>query len=56
MVNYVKGAWYIEDLESKEGLGIKKKQNHALKLKAYTPCRIDKGDILYVSKIKLLVK
>jgi hypothetical protein len=57
VLNYTGGFWYIEDLESTNGLGIKKKgEEYTLKVKPLTPYKIDEGDIIYISKAKLLVR
>lgn len=57
VLNYSEGFWYIEDLGSVNGVGIKKKgEEYALKANPLTPYKIDEGDIIYISKAKLLVR
>lgn len=57
VLNYSNGYWYIEDLNSFNGVGIKKKgEEYALRLKPSVSYKIDEGDIIYISKAKLLVR
>ena len=57
VLNYAEGYWYIEDLNSKNGVGIKKKgEEYALRLKPMTSYKIDEGDMIYISKAKLFVR
>ncbi|WP_058486181.1 FHA domain-containing protein [Defluviitalea phaphyphila] len=57
VMNYSNGFWYIEDLESLNGVGLKKKgEQFVFRLKPFTPYKVDKGDIIYISKAKLLVR
>lgn len=57
VLNYSQGYWYIEDLNSKNGVGIKKRgEEYALRLKPMTSYKIEQGDIIYISKAKLLVR
>lgn len=54
-LNYADGFWYIEDLDSLNGVGIKKRdEEFALRIKPGTPYKIDEGDIIYISKAKIL--
>ena len=56
VLNYSNGFWYIEDLNSQNGVGIKKYgEEYALKLKPKVAYKIDKGDVIYISKTKILV-
>lgn len=57
VLNYSDGCWYIEDLNSFNGVGLKKKGDEfAFRLKPLTAYKIDEGDIIYISKTKLLVR
>ncbi len=54
VMNFVDGIWYIEDYDSVNGVGIKKVgEEYAFKLKPNVLYRLDKGDVLHISKIKL---
>lgn len=57
VLNCSDGYWYIEDLGSLNGVGLKKKdEEYALKLKPLTSYKLDEGDIIYISKIKLYIR
>lgn len=57
MLNYVSGAWYIEDYDSLNGIGIKRADKRMKsKLKHESPYRINTGDILYIANTRILVK
>lgn len=57
VLNYSNGYWYIEDLDSANGVGLKKKnEEYSLRLKPMTSYKIDEGDIIYISKAKILVR
>jgi hypothetical protein len=56
-LNFSDGFWYISDLNSLNGVGIKKKgEECALRLKPMISYKIDEGDIIYISKAKILVR
>jgi hypothetical protein len=56
ILNLSMGIWYIEDLGSKHGVGIRRKgAEYSFRLKPFTPYKIDVGDIIYISKIKIAV-
>lgn len=57
VLNYAAGKWYIEDLSSKSGVSIQKiDDNKKYRIVKDTPCEIKKGDIIFISKVKLLLK
>jgi pSer/pThr/pTyr-binding forkhead associated (FHA) protein len=57
MLNCVSGAWYIEDFDSLNGIGIKKAEKRIKsKLRHESPYRIHTGDILYIANTRILVK
>ena len=56
VLNYSDGSWYIEDLDSKNGIAIKKVgQKNSYKLSATEPCKLDFGDIIFIGNCQLLV-
>lgn len=56
-LNYVSGVWYVEDLDSFNGVGIKKAgKGGTQKLESGEPFPIHSGDILYIANTRLLVK
>lgn len=57
VLNYVSGVWYIEDIDSFSGIGIKKAGKlGAQRLQNGEPNPVRSGDILYIGNTKLLVK
>lgn len=57
VLNYVSGVWYIEDIDSFSGIGIKKAGKLAAKrLQNNEPNPVRSGDILYIGNTRLLVK
>ena len=56
VLNYSDGDWYIEDLDSKNGVAIKKVgQKKSYKLSATEPCKLDFGDIIFIGNCQLRV-
>lgn len=54
VLNYVGGAWYVEDLGSQNGISIKKSgQKETYKLSSLQPCKLDLGDIIFVGMCRL---
>ena len=57
ILNKMDGIWYIEDLGSVNGAGIRKKgEEYTFRLKPFVSYKIDEGDMLYISKAKILVR
>lgn len=57
VLNNVLGMWYIEDIDSVNGIGLKKAHKFKkMKLKYETPYRLGKGDTIYIANTRLLVK
>jgi hypothetical protein len=57
VLNYATGKWYIEDLSSRSGVSIQKiDDNKKYRIVKDTPCELKKGDIIFISKVKLLLK
>ena len=57
VMNYSSGNWYIEDLGSKNGIQVKKAADDKIyRLSADTPCRVERGDILYIGLNRLLLR
>jgi hypothetical protein len=57
VLNHAGGYWYIEDLESRIGVGLKKRGDEtAYRLRPSTPYSIDVGDMIYISSLKLFVR
>lgn len=55
VLNYTAGQWYIEDLDSANGIRIQKKQDKKVyEISKTQPCMIEKGDIIYIGLTKLM--
>ncbi|MGN0145065.1 MAG: FHA domain-containing protein [Clostridium sp.] len=57
VLNYAGGKWYIEDLSAESGVYIQKKNDDKLyRIVQNVPCEIMRGDILFIYKVKILLK
>ena len=58
VLNRIDGIWYMEDLgTSINGAGIRKRgEEYALRLRPNVSYKVDEGDVLYISKVKILVR
>lgn len=57
VLNFSTGNWYVEDLGSSNGISVKKSgDGRVYKLSADTPCRLERGDCLYVGLNRLLFR
>lgn len=57
VMNYTAGQWYIEDLDSTNGIRIqKKKDNKIYEIAKTQPCLVEKGDIIFIGLTKLAAK
>lgn len=54
VLNYAEGNWYVEDLDSQNGISIKKfGDNKIYKLSSLQPCKLDFGDIIFIGMCQL---
>ncbi|MDM5249172.1 FHA domain-containing protein [Lysinibacillus sp. G4S2] len=57
VLNCVSGVWYIEDIDSVNGVGIKKAHKRVKnRLKHENPYPIGNGDTIYIANTRILVK
>lgn len=56
VLNYANDKWYIEDLGTKNGTSIVKKDKKKYALTIGKPCLVEKGDIIYISLTKLQLR
>lgn len=57
VLNYAGGYWYVEDLGSKNGISVQKfLDGRKYKLSSDKPCKLEKGDILYIGLARLLLR
>lgn len=56
-LNYASGSWYIEDAGSKNGIAVQKAEDgKKYRLAADQPCRLGKGDILFIGLTRLAIR
>lgn len=56
VLNYAQGNWYVEDISSDKVVAIKKAEDdNKYNVVKGSPCTIKRGDIIYISKVKLLL-
>lgn len=54
VLNYADGNWYVEDLDSQNGISIQKfGQEKIYKLSALQPCKLDFGDVIFIGNCQL---
>ncbi len=53
VMNYTAGQWYIEDLDSTNGIRIQKPDGRIYEVSKTQPCQVEKGDILFIGLTKL---
>lgn len=53
VLNYTAGQWYIEDLDSTNGIRIQKRDGMLYEVASGQPCLIEKGDVLIIGLTKL---
>jgi len=57
VLNNVSGVWYIEDIDSVNGVGIKKASKRVKnRIKHENPYPIGNGDTIYIANTRILVK
>jgi hypothetical protein len=57
VLNFANGSWYIEDIGSANGSGIKRTdENSKFKIEKGKPYKLNSGDIIYIANTKLLTK
>lgn len=55
VLNFTLDQWYIEDLESQNGVKVKKVEDGECYRVLHRPCKVAAGDILYIANTKLLL-
>lgn len=56
VLNYAEGNWFVEDLSYDNEVIIQKlEDNKKYNIVKGSPCTLNKGDIIYISKVKLLL-
>ena len=55
VLNFTLDQWYVEDLESQNGVKVKKVEDGECYRVIHRPCKVAAGDILYIANTKLLL-
>ncbi len=55
VLNYSGDNWYIEDISDKNGVSIQKQDGRKYKLTYGKPCKLEKGDIIYIALTRLQI-
>ena len=55
VLNYSGDSWYIEDISEKNGVSIEKRDGKKYKPSYGKPCRLEKGDIIYIALTRLQI-
>lgn len=53
VLNYTAGQWYIEDLDSTNGIRIQKPDGRIYEVSRTQPCQVEKGDVLLIGLTRL---
>lgn len=57
LMNFAAGNWYLEGLHKPAGISIKKiNDTTRYRLTDNKPCKLDRGDIVYIANTRLLIK
>lgn len=57
VINFAAGCWYVEDTDSENGVGLRRRNEEVVyRLKPGKPYEICIGDVIHISKAKILVK
>lgn len=55
VLNYSGEHWYIEDISRKNGVSIRKNDGKKYRLAYGKPCRLERGDIIYIALTQLQI-
>ena len=57
VMNFSSGSWYIEDLDSENGTRIQRKgEDKSYRVSSREPCKVEKGDIIYLGLAPLKIR
>ena len=54
-LNFCQNSWFVEDLNSQNGVQVKKVEDGVCYKVLNRPCRVMPGDIIYIANTKLLL-
>lgn len=55
VLNFFNGAWYIEDISTKNGVSIRKSDGKKYKISYGKPCRLELGDVIFIGPTRLQI-
>lgn len=55
VLNFSGNCWYVEDISAKNGVSIQKTDGKKYKLAYGKPCKLEKGDIIYIALTRLQI-
>lgn len=55
VLNFCLDQWYVEDLESQNGVKVRKVEDGECYRVIHRPCKVSAGDVLYIANTKLLL-
>ena len=55
VLNYAGNNWYIEDISSKNGVSIQKRDGKKYKITYGKPCKLELGDIIFIGLTRLQI-
>lgn len=55
VINFCLDQWYVEDLDSQNGVKVKKVEDGECYRVIHRPCKIASGDVLYIANTRLLL-
>lgn len=55
VLNYSGDNWYVEDISQKNGVSVEKRDGKKYKLAYGKPCRLEKGDIIFIALTQLQI-
>lgn len=55
VLNYAGNDWYVEDISNRNGVSVQKKDGKKYKLSYGKPCKLERGDIIYIALTKLMI-
>lgn len=55
VLNFSGNDWYIEDISSRNGVSVQKADGKKYRLSYGKPCKLERGDIIYIAMTKLQI-
>ena len=55
VLNYSGNDWYVEDISEKNGVSVQKADGRKYKLSYGKPCKLERGDIIFIAMTRLQI-